>query len=258
MNLDHVLLQAEQKELLEILVEASRNVSKDKRHKFILSQSVSGNSLTHNGLDAKNKKTYIGDIEALERENMIISSYNNNGDLIFDVSPQGYRYYGYLKLNSEQATDAVVGSIVKYIDSEKFRKSYPRAFEKWSDACEILWGFEVEKELTTIGHLCRESLQEFADSLVIEHLPNQKFEDKAKTVMRIKAVLLSKKSRMGNTKTSFLDALLPYWGTVSDLVQKQEHGAQTDREKLTWEDARLVVFQCMIVMYEVDRAIGSA
>jgi hypothetical protein len=47
-----------------------------------------------------------------------------------------------------------------------------------------------------------------------------------------------------------------YWGTVSDLVQRQEHGAQKQGAELTWEDARRVVFQTAIVMYEVSRALG--
>jgi len=55
--------------------------------------------------------------------------------------------------------------------------------------------------------------------------------------------------------SAFLDALLVYWGTACDLVQRQEHGSQREGAPLTWEDARRVVFQTMLVMYEVGRAV---
>ena len=52
---------------------------------------------------------------------------------------------------------------------------------------------------------------------------------------------------VGERDRAFLDALLTYWGTVSDLVQRQEHGAKKEGEPLMWEDARRVVFQTAIV-----------
>jgi hypothetical protein len=39
------------------------------------------------------------------------------------------------------------------------------------------------------------------------------------------------------------------------LVQRQEHGAQKEVTPLTWEDARRVVFQTCVVMYEINRAL---
>jgi hypothetical protein len=55
--------------------------------------------------------------------------------------------------------------------------------------------------------------------------------------------------------TPFLDALIAYWGTVSDLLQRQEHGAQREGHDLVNEDARRVVFHTCLVIYELDRAI---
>ena len=48
---------------------------------------------------------------------------------------------------------------------------------------------------------------------------------------------------------------MTYWGTVSDLVQRQEHGAQREGKQLVWEDARRVVFQTANVMFEIDRSL---
>jgi hypothetical protein len=75
-------------------------------------------------------------------------------------------------------------------------------------------------------------------------------------VARIRSVLQQHAAKLGTTAAPFLDALLVYWGTVSDLVQRQEHGAQKEGRPLVWEDGRRVVFQTAIVMFEVDRTLG--
>jgi len=53
------------------------------------------------------------------------------------------------------------------------------------------------------------------------------------------------------------EALIVYWGTVADLTQRQEHGAQRDQAPLTWEDSRRVVTQTLMVMYELDRELQT-
>ena len=75
-------------------------------------------------------------------------------------------------------------------------------------------------------------------------------------INRIKSVLLGEANRLGKTEKEFLNALLEYWKTISSLVQRQEHGAEREKKDLLWEDGRRVVFQTLIVMYEVDRALS--
>ena len=60
---------------------------------------------------------------------------------------------------------------------------------------------------------------------------------------------------MGTTVKPFIDALIVYWGTLDDLVQRQEHGAQKEGEALSWEDARRLVFQTINVMVELRRTL---
>ena len=103
-----------------------------------------------------------------------------------------------------------------------------------------------------------DAYQEFADDLVKIHKVADASANKSSTVNRIKSVLNQKNSKLGKTHSEFLHALIPFWGTVSDLVQRQEHGAERENESLKWEDARLVTFQTMVVMYEIDRAIENA
>ncbi len=68
-------------------------------------------------------------------------------------------------------------------------------------------------------------------------------------------MLDARKQELGDKTHAFLDALLPYWGTVSDLAQRQTHAARKENEPVTPEDARRVVFYSMLVMYELDRSI---
>jgi hypothetical protein len=98
-------------------------------------------------------------------------------------------------------------------------------------------------------------MQEFADALIKRHGPSNVEPDKAKTVARVRAVLEFYAAKLGRTQKAFLDALLVYWGTVSDLTERQEHGSQNVERPLIWEDAGRVVFQTLVVMFEVDQAL---
>ena len=197
-------------------------------------------------------------VHALSEESLLSLSYGSSGNKLFDVSPRGYKYYEYLKTKSERPLDEISDDMTRYLDADTFRARYPKAYEKWHEAQTRLWSSDSKKELTTIGHLCRESMQEFADNLIEMHKVKDVSANKSSTVNRIKGVLNQKKAELGETHLEFLNALLPFWGTVSDLVQRQEHGAERENDTLKWEDARLVTFQTMVVMYEIDRAIGNA
>src|SRR5262249_39946694 len=130
------------------------------------------------------------------------------------------------------------------------------AYKKWLEAERLLWASDAQPQLTTIGHLCREAMQEFATALVERHQPPNVDADKAHDVARIKAVLDHRGAALGTTLKPFLKALLAYWGTVSDLVQRQVHGGQREEKPLIWEDGRRVVFQAAVVMFEIDRALA--
>ena len=44
---------------------------------------------------------------------------------------------------------------------------------------------------------------------------------------------------------------------MSDLAQKQEHGGQKEGEPLVWEDTRRIVFQTILVMFEIDKSLSK-
>ena len=254
-RLKSIQLEPEQEALLAMIVEASRNVPRNQRGSFAVAQHRGVDVLCHAGLPGENEDIYMGDVKALARAKLIELS-NPKGTPLFDVFPAGYQYYEYLKLRSGEPVRRVENEIRLHLTSESLRKKYPDAFQKWSMAESLLWGDDSEEQLTTVGHLCREAMQEFAEVLVNEFRPSGVDSNKANTVKRIRAVLNQHGAKLGTTVMPFLDALLTYWGTVSDLAQRQEHGAQKEGEPLKWEDARRVIFQTMLVMYEIDKALS--
>jgi hypothetical protein len=100
-------------------------------------------------------------------------------------------------------------------------------------------------------------LQEFADTLYEQVIGKPSEEPKASTVKRIRAIIEAKSTETGKTITAFLESLLPFWGTVSDLIQRQEHAGQKEGEPINWEDARRVVFQTANVMFEIHRTFKT-
>jgi hypothetical protein len=255
MMVDQIPLLSEQQDLLAKLVEASRNVPAAEREQFIYAPTFGNSEVQHPGLPATRLPAYAGDLDVLEGEGLLNVAHRQHGTRLFDVTPRGFQVYEELRRHADTPHRQVEGDLMRYLDSDAFQRSYPEAYRKWSQAAELLWGSDSEQQLTMVGHLCREAMQEFATALVDRHQPPGVDTDKARDVARIRAVLDQHKPRLGTTAAPFLDALLAYWGTVTDLVQRQEHGAQKEGRQLVWEDGRCVVFQTAVVMFEIDRAL---
>jgi len=254
---DNVLLEQEQKELLSVLVEAARNVPRNRRQPFTFIECQSDSWVEHLGLPDRNLDAYRGDIKALAHVGFLELSYGSRGQISeFDVTPYGFAYYEWMKQRTEQPIQNIEATTRSYLDADHFQQKYYKAYQKWVDAESMLWASDSEHQLTTIGHLCREAMQEFATALVEQHQPPDVDKNKAHIVARIRAVLDLRKDQFGSAEKPFLNALVAYWGTVGDLIQRQEHGGQKEGEALIWEDGRRVVFQTAIVMFEIDRAIS--
>jgi hypothetical protein len=256
MGLEDIVLEQEQKDLLIMLVEGTRNVSHDRRQAFRVVQADGVDICFHPGLPGGSANLYMGDIDILANEGLVNLSYGPRGAARFDVTPRGFAYYEFLKMETGQPAHKIEQSIRSHLSANEFRKRYPSAYKKWHDAEGLLWGSDSEVQLTAIGHLCREAIQEFATAAVERFHPTDVDGDKANDVNRIRCVLQMRASRLGDTERSFLDALVEYWKAVSSLVQRQEHGGQKEGRILVWEDGRRVVFQTAVLMFEVDSALA--
>lgn len=253
---EHVILQDEQKQLLIALVEAARNIPRDKRSQFMFINTGTESWVQHWGIPNWNLDCYQGDVEVLAQRGFLNPSYGTSGISGFDIAPEGFLYYQELMQTRGKPVQQVPQATREYLKSDQFQRRHSQAFQKWLSAEELVWQTDTDQKLSTVGHLCREAVQEFAASLIAEFkiadAPNQK----AQTIARLKAVIESQSAKMPTTLLPFLDALMNYWERLISLIQRQEHGGQREKEPLVWEDGRRVVFHTLIVMYEVDRVLS--
>jgi hypothetical protein len=136
------------------------------------------------------------------------------------------------------------------IASEGFREAYPATFEAWADAERLLWVDDANAQLTTVGHKVREAMQAFATAMVNEHQPPDVDSDPAHARKRLGAVIAAVRPQLGDARRLALEALGDLWEATDALVQRQEHGAQKEREAVTWTDARRLVWLTMFLMVE--------
>jgi hypothetical protein len=252
-------LEKEQEELISILVESARKMPREQRQSFFAYWPGSGTEMwmiKHRGLPGGTIQVHLGDLEVLYRHGLLTVMNKNLSDWRFDVHPTGFAYYEEMKKRAGQAVQRMEAEVRSYLDAASFRSKYPESYAKWASAESKLWGCDSAEQLTTIGHLCRESMQEFAKALIEMYKPKTIDPIVAHTKNRIRSVINARSERLGDTEKPFLDTLISYWDSIDDLVQRQEHGAQKEGKPLLWEDGRRLVFQTAIVMFEIDKALS--
>jgi hypothetical protein len=256
--LDDILLEEHQRELLHRLVEAEQAVPRDKRREFFLTPTFgAGTELHHPGLPGGKLSAYHGDLDSLENEGLIRYSRRSGSVTAIDITPRGLEYYRQIRAEIGDPIRRVESAMLELLRSADFRSRHPLAYDKWAAAEARLLAAPTDQDLTVIGHLCREAIQAFVTGLVERHGATEAPENLKSTKSRLRAVL-KKVVGVGDTERELLDALAAYWDAVNGLVQRQEHGAEREKEKLTAEDGRRVVFQACVLMYEVDRTLARA
>jgi len=179
---------------------------------------------------------------------------NMSGTYDFVITKDGFSYVREMERRGE-AMERLEDDTLSYLRSGSFRSNHREAYRLWSEAEELLRGDDSQQQLTTIGHKLREAAQTFATELV-EYYGPEASPNPADTVNRVRAVVSQHKDDLGEKLAATLEALVHLWGTVNDLIQRQEHGHQKANEPLSHEDVRRAVFLLAIVMYEIDRALA--
>ena len=111
------------------------------------------------------------DVLFLDRSGLVLVDARNNygGPTSFVIPPESLGYYAELRNRLNDQTDELEHDVHRYLDSPEFRSRFPSAFERWSEAASLLWESETDSELSTIGHKCREAIQEFVTTLLMIH-----------------------------------------------------------------------------------------
>ena len=257
MEFENIILEEEQKNLFIRILETIKSIPREDRGPIIEANSNSGTCLNMPGR-SKIRGFAWGDPDTLASEGLLQIGFGSRGGKNFTITPQGYQYYDLLMKQQGKPVDRIEVNIRNYIELNDFKNIYNEAYQKLKKAEEKLWASDSKENFTTIGHYCREAMQEFADRLYVEVFSEQSTDPKNQTIKRIREIIRKMDTKKGKTVKPFLDALVVYWGTLSDLVQRQEHGAEREKgEELIWEDARRVVFQTINVMVELHRTIGK-
>jgi hypothetical protein len=248
-------LDEDQEELLAMLCSAARQQDRGAKRSFLVTRHLGGQRLTHPSLPGGLlREFHVPDVELLAAHGLLRIASRGQHNFSFDVTPSGFEHWEQLTADRGAPVERLEAEVRRYLEGEAFRRRFGQAFDKWSQAEARLWATRGSTEITTIGHECREAIQAFANDFASaagaepNATPNKDVDNLRRGVAAIK-------ERRPGAVIALLDALIVYWGTMSDLVQRQEHGAQKEGEPLGWEDARLVVFQTAIVMFECGRAL---
>ena len=241
-----------------MLVEASRSVPRNDRHPALIVESFGGTSLIHTGLAAIGKSAYqpyVGDARELASRGLIRLELISQSTYSAEATNEGVRYYEQMRAAKGQPVERVEIQMRNYLTADDFGRRHPASLAKWQQAESALWSTDSAREMTTIGHLCREAIQDFATEALGPDPDVNTDPNIQRTLNRMRAAI---KARLtSDSVREFADALLSYWKAVNDLAQRQEHRASTEGQSLSWEDARRVVFHTLVVMHEIDRALSS-
>ena len=255
MNFENVILESEQEELFIKLTETVKMISNREDRLIIYQITTTGGFICLYSKEIGRieiEDIPDGDIYELEKYELLNRTYDKKNVKNFFVSAKGFQYYDWLMKQQGKPVERTEKQTFGYLEFEDFRKQYPDAYRKIKQAEEMLWSADKEEQFTTIGHLCREAVQDFADGLYNNVMGTIYDGPKTQTNNRIETVISehcdSKKAR------KYLRSLFDYWKAVGGLIQKQEHRAEKEKEQLTWEDSRRVVFQTVNLMVEINRA----
>jgi hypothetical protein len=141
--------------------------------------------------------------------------------------------------------------IAEHVDEDGLQSRHPRAWEKLESALELFRATPV-RHTTRIGHDCREAMLTFVDDILAEQ--NIVVAGAAGTVTKLRH-LVSTTGPTSQAIAAHLKSLISYWGTTTDLANRQEHAGTREGDQLGPDDSRRVIAHTMLVMSEIDRSL---
>jgi hypothetical protein len=245
-----------QEELLEELIETTQSLPRHAQELTLISGTDQEPGELVLTSDGKRIRALRSDIWQLKSQGFVSGQWNISPavPVPFGLTKAAYDWYQ----GRRKASDAMGGveaDVEVHLRSTGFMERFPDAFQRWSEASDLLRSSTPEQDLTTIGHKAREAMQRFASALVDRYQPPDVEANVAKTINRMKAAVDIAAPDASSRRRAVLDALFELWKATNDLVQRQEHADQKAGDPVTWDDARATVFQVGNVMFEVDRVL---
>lgn len=244
-------LTPDQRELFDRIVGLARELPTHDREFRFAHRASPARVLGADGIDFP----VLGDdLSQLVTAGLLKYTTQNYGTgLDFVVTPAGFEAYDLVQRQMADRLGAVERDITTYLRGDEMAGRFPKAYRLWLQADQDFGSGTTSP--TVVGHTIREAMQMFATELLARH-GIQNDSPPTSTVDRVRAVLNAHKADLNDARVAALDALLAYWGTVVDLSQRLEHGAQKEGEAVTREDGRQLVHLAGQVMYEFSRTLG--
>ncbi len=111
-------------------------------------------------------------------------------------------------------------------------------------------GIRPESQLATVGFKLRDATQAFAAIFVEQYKPAREEPDPTRVKNRLKSLVETYKSQLGDRRAVVLDAMVDLWDADVNLIQRQTHADEKARKPLTVNDGRRIVFLTMFLMIE--------
>ncbi|MCH7826912.1 MAG: hypothetical protein IIC75_02885 [Bacteroidetes bacterium] len=248
-------LEEEQINLLCQIVDAHRNVTTSKRTDFIVTSDVTSDTMLHPGFSKGCTDVVIVDLRILDSSGLIKIYYPNNPgtEFSFTLTSRGFQYYEFIKDKSINPIERIQKEILSFINIPSFEQRYQKAFLKWKESEKLLWSTNTEINLSTVGLLCREALQELLEILITRNQLEEEYPKKDKTKNRVKALINNKNLTSSSTIIKLLEKFYEFWDMLNDLVQRQVHHGLNENETIVLDDAKRVVIYTVIIMKELDK-----
>ena len=132
---DEILLEAEQRELLVALVEATRRAGPENRQPFLMVavSNASGRlSVDHPGFGEAGLEVYLSDVEVLADTGLVHLKPTQPHVWQFYVRPPGFEFYRREKLKTGQPVERVEADVRRLLASDALQKRHPAAYQKWT------------------------------------------------------------------------------------------------------------------------------
>jgi len=234
------------------LVEASRHGTGAARRKFLLALTGSGEKLLHPGLPGGQASSSLDDVEALAESGLIRVSRPRPDTISFTLTPLAMTHYDTVKAVARQRVVHIESDVRRLLESTSFRRRYAVAYRNWAAAEALLW--RDASQPPQIARFCREAIESLAASLVERFRPRGVAAMPEASVYRLKVVVEQQSGRLSPSRRILLDALVDYWAALTEVVE-QSADKERQAEATTWEDARSLVLQTLVVLIEADRSL---
>lgn len=249
-------LEPEQEALLTAMVEAARDTPRNEQT-WRLVRAWQGSFLTGPG---GKREVLATDVQALAKAKLIqmVGGAHEGSVTDYILTSRANARYASIKRQQGAPTARTEDEIRRFLDADSFRQDYPNSYAKLAEAQTLLWSANSDRELTTIGHKCREAMQEFATEAVALYAPQGVDPNPARINRRVGAVIHKLLPSLGRARAALLTALGDYSEATVDLIQRQEHGGQKEGQPLVWTDARRTVFSTTHVLFELASTFAEA